>query len=240
MRSLDRLITLLEAVGESQSAVKPVQAAARAGLSLSTASRFLRELANTGLLERTDSGSYVLGQRLVAIARAAAQDNPLIRHSLPEMEVLRDETGETVSLHVRSGDKRVCVAEIQSHEPVRRVVPLGLTLPLHTGATGWAILAFLDETAVHDYFAAAHVTRQERAHLQKSLSKVRRDRIAMAQDAWQKGIAGSAAPVFDSGRVLASLSVSGPGNRWTPRRMSQHAEAIRGAAQRISAELAAV
>jgi DNA-binding IclR family transcriptional regulator len=234
VRALDRVIAILDVVASSPASVRPAQAAARAGLSLSTVSRVMREMADAGLLERSDGGDYVVGRRLIAIARAGADGNPLIAAALPEMEHLRDMTGETVSLHVRAGENRVCIAEVQSREAVRRVVPVGLTVPLHLGATSSAILAFLaadDRTRVT---TTAKLTDPEVEALERRLQNVRDHGIASAVNGWQSGVAGMGAPIFDERGVVGALSVSGPSSRLTLERMDQLADQVRAAAHRIS------
>ena len=57
------------------------------------------------------------------------------------MEELRDLTQETVSLHIRQRDLRVCIAQVESRRQVRRVVPVGYEVGINVGATGEVLLA---------------------------------------------------------------------------------------------------
>jgi DNA-binding IclR family transcriptional regulator len=240
VRALDRVIAILEVVAAAPNSARPAQAASQSGLSLSTVSRVMREMADAGLLERSDSGTYVLGRRLIAIARQGSDANPLLAVAIPEMEGLRDLTGETVSLHVRAGENRVCIAEVQSRAAVRRVVPVGLTVPLHLGATSASILAFLPEEEQRQVLVAAGLTKAERARLEARLTQVRNDGLATAVDAWQEGISGMGAPIFDGHAVVAALSVSGPSGRLTQERMDAYASALHAVATRVSERVSGV
>jgi DNA-binding IclR family transcriptional regulator len=153
------------------------------------------------------------------------------------MERLRDATGETVSLHVRSDDLRVCIAEVQSVQSVRRVVPIGLIVPLHFGATGHALLAFALPEFISGYIDKLSLGAKEKRALLKELETVRRQGWAMAVDSWIDGLSGLAAPVWDGAAVVASFAASGPSSRFTRKVMASHVADITAAARRASALL---
>ncbi len=235
MRALDRVITLLEAVAANAGPVSTAVVSRRVGLSLSTVSRLMRELADAGLLDREiGTGDYVLGSRLVAMARSGAESSNLLRVALPVMESLRDLTQETVSLHVRNGDNRVCIAEIQSLQPVRRVVPQGLVVQLHRGATGEALLARLPDSVREDYLSRITLSQQEKRQLRERLDAIRRKGWEMAVDSVTLGVAGLAAPILAGDTPIASLAVSGPSFRWTETSMSRYVEPLMEAVRHIS------
>src|SRR5215470_8104426 len=143
MRALERLVAVLETVAAGRGPVSPSAVAGKIGLSLSTTSRLMGELAQEGMLELADGrGRYVLGPRLISLAHAALDGRDLAEVATPLLRDLRELTGETVALHVRRNGDRVCIANAESRHQVRRVVPVGATVPLHTGATGEVLLAF--------------------------------------------------------------------------------------------------
>ena len=142
MRALERLIAILEAVADDSVAATTTAISTRVGLSLSTTSRLVKELEQEGLIERTyDNGPFTLGGRFLALARSAIQPASLLNAALPVMEELRDLTQETVSLHIRQRDVRVCIAQVESRRQVRRVVPVGYEVGINVGATGEVLLA---------------------------------------------------------------------------------------------------
>ena len=49
---------------------------------------------------------------------------------------LRDDTGESVQLYVREGDRRRCAVSLQSPHGLRWIVPEGALLPLDLGSAG--------------------------------------------------------------------------------------------------------
>lgn len=229
---------LVEAVAQEGGSVSATTVATRSGLSFSTTSRLLRELTEAGLLERNPStGTYGLGTRLLAVTRSGGEQSDLLRSALPVMEELRDETGETVSLHVAAVDRRVCIAEVQSRHAVRRVVPLGLALPLHRGATGAVIFATMAPNRQAEYLASPGLLGQERSDLERDTKVFKTHGWLLAADSWEPGLAGIAAPVRRGDTAVAVLTVSGPSSRWTPSVMKLSAPRLLSAAMSISIRL---
>ena len=239
MRALDRVVAILECVAEaSADGWTLTMIAAQSGINLPTTARLVKDLTAAGLLIRVESrGTYRLGPRLVAMVRIASRRGQLLDVARTHMDRLRDETRETVSLHIRVAGHRVCVAEVQSPEEVRRVVPVGLTLPLHTGATGLALLSHLAPGDRDEYLAALD-SAPERADLTRAIDATRSAGFAFAVDALARGVSGVAAPVMDGTVAVAVLSVSGPSFRWTEPRMVAFAPHLLDEAQRLSREIA--
>ena len=67
----------------------------------------------------------------------------LEQQAIPYLRELRDGIGETAGLSVRVGSKRVHVVQVESTHEIRRTIQIGLPLPLHMGANGKVMLAFL-------------------------------------------------------------------------------------------------
>jgi IclR family acetate operon transcriptional repressor len=240
MRALDRVTAILEAVSSSGSGASLSDIAVRTGLSLPTASRLVRDLAEQDLLQRVDGARlYRIGARLLAIASAASGRNPVIEVAVSPMVQLRDQTRETVSLHMQVGDRRVCIAEVQSTNEVRRVVPVGFSVPLHYGATGEVLLAFLPEAASDGYVATLDLEPASSRKLVNRLRAIRERGWAMASESWSKGVAGLATPVRSPDGTVYALSVSGPSSRLTPELMSGLVDTLQAAGQAISAALGA-
>ncbi|MGA2513582.1 MAG: IclR family transcriptional regulator [Candidatus Limnocylindrales bacterium] len=234
MRSLERMVAILEAVAASREPLSVKRLAALVGLSTSTTWRIANELAAQGLLEQpSDRGGYRLGGRLLSIASTSSAQYEVLGVALSEMEALRDETGETVALHVRSVDRRICIAEVQSRQAVRRVVPIGLSLPLHVGATGLALVSALPEAERESYLSGLTLSASEDRALRANLKEVVARGWAYESNTWAKEVAGWAVPIQSAGELRAALSVSGPYLRWTQSAMRRCLPAGLTAAERI-------
>lgn len=237
MRTLDRLIAILEAVAANEQPTSAAQVAQSIELSLSTVARLMNQMADRQLLERSGrDGKYTLGARVFAIARAGADQHDLRTIALPAMEELRDVTGETVSLHVRAGHRRVCIAEVRSRHEVRRVIPL--SLPLYRSATGEVLLAGAPEQERLEEIDALNLSREERTELEARLERIRSTGWVLVVDEAVRGVAGLSAAISDGDLTLAALSVSGPSSRFTETVASSHVDALLQAAARLSVRVA--
>jgi DNA-binding IclR family transcriptional regulator len=177
------------------------------GLSRATAHRLSVALEVHGLVRRDGEGRFALGVRLVALGREAAEAIPLARAAEAALEDLRDATGESVQLYVREGDRRVCIAALESPHGLRTIVPMGAALPLDVGSAG-------------------KLLRAPSSGPGRSWAESVGEREA--------GVASVSAPVLDAeGRIVAAVSVSGPVERTTRRPGRKYAAAVQAAARDI-------
>src|SRR5439155_21462377 len=131
---LDKAVGILDALDQGPLGLAGLVEAT--GLSRATAHRLATALEAHGLVRRTVDGRFGLGLRLLGLGRAAAGALPLRDAARPALERLRDETGESVQLYVREGDRRVCVEALESVHGLRTIVPVGASLPLDRGSAG--------------------------------------------------------------------------------------------------------
>lgn len=82
------------------------------GLARPTAYRLLSALEAHRLVRRS-GGRYDLGVRLALWGGRAIVGVDLVERARPELAALRDETGESIQLYVREGDRRLCVASVE-------------------------------------------------------------------------------------------------------------------------------
>jgi DNA-binding IclR family transcriptional regulator len=181
------------------------------GISRATAHRLASALEVHGLVRRDEEGRFALGARLVAMGRSAAAGLPLASAAADALEELRDETGESVQLYVREGDRRVCVAALESPHGLRTIVPLGARLPLGVGSAGRLLEpgAELPPAGRQPGWIASVGEREA-------------------------GVASVSAPVRGpDGEVVAAVSVSGPIERTTRQPGRRYGAAVLAAARRV-------
>jgi DNA-binding IclR family transcriptional regulator len=127
------------------------------------------------------------------------------------------------------------VEQVESEHEIRRINPIGQPVPLLTGATARAILAFLaadERAAILGGSAAAD--RPSGAEL----ADVRARGFSVSPGERLVGGTAMSAPIFDgAGRVCAALSISGPRFRFTMTRAQRCGPALVTAAGRLSQAL---
>lgn len=202
---LDKAMVLLGAVEREPLALAGLVAVT--GIARPTAHRLAVALETHGMLRRDADGRFRLGPRAIALGRAAEAAYPLRDAAMPALRELRDATGESVQLYVRDGDRRVCLASLESPHGLRTIVEAGASLPLELGSAGAVLL-------------------EERAVLRRGWAESVGQREA--------GVASVSAPVLAAdGTVLAAVGVSGPIERLTRTPGRRYADAVTTAARRI-------
>ena len=219
----DRPLGLMEIVEQS-------------GMDKSTTGRLLGFLVDRGFLFRDPvTKRYEVGAALIAFAAAAMDRSELRANTAAHLRSLCAATGETTSLHLRVGGERICIDGAESPQPVRRVLSIGERVPLHVSPTGKVILAFLTEAEAGSSFAAARSSGADMAALEETLALIREQRYMMAIGDRTPGVGAVSVPLFDrSGTPVASLTIAGPGERWTTGRMQEFLPQLMAAAERIS------
>ncbi|WP_123043385.1 IclR family transcriptional regulator [Cohnella candidum] len=210
--------------------------AGQIGLHKSTVHRLLATLEDRGFVIRDDATEkYRLGLRVLELSSNLAREGDPSVVLLPDMERLRDEIDETVSLYVRDRNERVRIQAVQSGQAIRRVATVGARLPLSVGASSKVLLAF-DEPSVRDSAMAEPTwpAGLDRTAYARQLDEIHSLGYATSFEEREPGAAAVSAPIFNrAGKLVAALAVSGPSNRLTPDVMHEHAPAIMEAAKRM-------
>lgn len=238
-----RLIEIIEAVVDAGEPVGPRGLARNIGIDRSAISRVLQQLNELGVLVRNQDG-YTPGPRLYYIGRLLTARDTLPSAARSVLDGLVSRFDETCYVCTLQGDSIVFLYGVQSSNPVRYVVDIGTSSPLHAGAAGRAILAALPSDQAREIL--------ERVDLVAWTSRTLRSvdtllRIA-AEDAergftvsFEERVAGGsavAAPYFDgSGRCQGSVVLSCPAVRFDPERVDEIGAAVRSAADALSARL---
>lgn len=228
---MDILLCFTDAVDLSLTEI-----AGRVGLHKSTVHRLLASLEGKNFIVRDpNTEKYRLGFRIWELsANRSRSDDPAVM-LLPEMERLRDELGETISLYVRDGKERIRIQAVQSNREIRRVAPVGVRLPLYAGAASKILLAY-EEPQIWEELIASEEWPDETdlGKYREQLLQIRRSGFATSIEEREQGAAAVAAPVLNrSHKLIAALSVSGPSSRFRENRMQQAAPSVMEAARRM-------
>lgn len=218
---LDRAMRLLDALAERSGPVSLKELALATDLHPSTAHRILNDLATGRLIERTDSGSYALGMRLLELGHLVKTRLDVREVALAPMRQLHERTGQTVNLSVRQGDEIVYIDRAYSERSGMQVVrAIGGRAPLHLTSTGKLFLAAADDRQMRAYAVRTGLAGNTRNSLtdlvllERELGLVRRHGYARDNEELELGVRCIAAGIRDeSGRLIAGLSLSAPASR---------------------------
>ena len=225
VQSVDRAMQLLRAVA---SAAPEDSTAARLAetcdINRATAWRILHTLeAREVVTCSRETGRWSIGGALVDMAQSAGTDT-IIALARPRLERLSLQTGETAALAVWRQGALTYVEEVVPPAIVAATW-LGQTVPLHATSTGKVLLAFGDSATITrptrrnlERFTDTTVTKV--SSLDEQLAQVRRRGYATCRGEYEPSAWGVSAPVVDNaGRLVAVLSIWGPGTRVTEERL---------------------
>ena len=238
VRAVERAIGLLLRLAEHRRGVSLQQLAQEVGCSKSTAHRLLATLERLEMVERhARPGHYRLGRRARELSLGGWGQTDLRQVALPYMLELRDESEETVTLHLVDDTNHVVIEQCESLQEIRRTLQLGQRTPLLRGATAKVILAALPPTDVARVLAEAG-TADAAGPSERELQDIRSLGYAFSISERIPGGSSISVPIHDrTGRVCAALSISGPSFRFTPARAIRCAPALIGAADAVSTAL---
>lgn len=238
VRSVERALDILQLVAASASGAGLTEIAGQVRLPKSTVYRLLATLEARGFVRRDAATEHFhLGLRALDLASRFFEGDDLTGAALPEMQRLRDQVDETVSLYVRDDQERVRVQKVESRQAVRRVVQIGQRSPLYIGASGKVLLAYSDSPTFRQVIEGLP-ERFDKDNLLRQLDRVRQDGYAVSIEEREIGTSAVAAPVFNrAGAVVAALCVSGPSNRFDRETIALYGQAVAEGARRLSGQM---
>ncbi|MCC6474394.1 MAG: IclR family transcriptional regulator [Burkholderiales bacterium] len=215
-------------------------------LSASSVHRILAALVKRGLVEQDpDTRKYAMGRVLLDMSLDRLHHLDLPVAALPHMRRLRDATRETVALSVVDGWTQTFVAQVESPQEIRQKIEIGRRLPLHSGGSGKATLAFLPEAEREAYLAQPKLAPAANGpvnlkRLRLELSQIRRCGYSRSVGERVAGAAAVAAPIFNHlGQVAGCLSVSGPFWRFNEQKFPEYGQHAMQSAIEVSKDLGA-
>ena len=248
VQSVERALSLLEAVAVSAEPVPLAHLTQVLGIDPSSVFRLANTLKRRGFLANPNGRKhYVLGPAIWRLSREYDWSRMLISICRDAVKILATRTGETAHLAVREGRQ---VFFIDHHAAGDQgVIVAGQTgklMPLHCTAHGKALLAdfglaelkaLYGTTPLERYTARTSVSLPD---LARACSRVRAQGFSVDDGEFLEDVRCVAAPVRDrGGLVIGSIGVSAPVTRMTDGRDAVLAQHVRDAAEHINALLGA-
>ncbi len=245
IKSVDKTIQVLNCFTSGEPVLGIGEISRMTGFTKSTVSRLLSTLNGRGCVETVEGrGRYRLGYRIYLWGLISQKQNSLNNIARPVMKNLRDKVGEEICLYVVENNGRVCIERIKSLHELARMATVGSPLPLHAGASGRVLLAYLPNEQREQILAVSpldKLTDQTPATLEKleqSLAKIRQKGFGISKGEREPNAYSVVAPVRESaGQVVASLSISGPIFRLSDEQLKLNIQSVLEASAEISKKL---
>ncbi|WP_302051493.1 IclR family transcriptional regulator [Rathayibacter sp. VKM Ac-2835] len=216
--------------------------AGRLGVSPSTVHRLVTDLESLGLASRTANGSYRLGLEFLRLAWTAADRFPMHEVAIDTLRELTEQSGESSFFGVYGEPRQemMFTFTVESPHPLRYALPQHEWLPLHAGASGLAILAFLPEEVREEVLsrplaATTGRTITDPVRLRERLERIRADGYSITHGERIEGAIAIAAPVFGPlGSVAGSTGLTLPDARFKDAHEASLTSLVREIADRLS------
>jgi len=224
IRVLDRAIRVLFLLSDA----KPRnlnEISEEISLSPSTTFRLLSTLSYYRFVKRDErTGHYRLGLACLTLARGFQDSNDLRTVALPELEVLRDITKETVHLAILDNMEVIYIEKLPGLHAIGLMSSrVGGRSPVHCTGLGKMflanfkqeqVLAFIQKYGLPRYTDTTITNPDE---LISHLEQIRLQGYAFDKGEHEPDVRCIAAPIYNSeGQTIAALSVSGPAIRLDP------------------------
>ncbi|CAL9364372.1 IclR family transcriptional regulator [Streptomyces sp. enrichment culture] len=220
--ALDRGLSILNHLADAREA-STAELAAAAEISRSAAYRIVEKLSTYDFLHATSDGRWRLGPAAARLAMAAVHSADVADVAPELLRVLVQQTRETVSLGVLSGDEMVFIYRERGPQSVSVNAELGARRPLHATSVGKAYLCGLDPRERADLLRTLTLTPYTpqtlttTAALEADLTKAHSRGWTEEHGEFDLASACCGAPIFDhTGRVVAAISVAGLKDRVEP------------------------
>ncbi|WP_026375809.1 IclR family transcriptional regulator domain-containing protein [Aestuariibacter salexigens] len=214
LHTLERGLTVLKCFDQSRPEMLLSEVAAASGLSAAVARRCLNTLVKLGYVNKIGRKFLLTPEVLTfgsAFLASASIDTVVSEH----LQRLRDETGDSASLSVMSGNDILYLAHIPTKRHIRLNAGVGTRFAAHATSMGKVLLANLPDEQLEQYLSTATLHRftdqtiTNSDTLREKLRLVREQGYASSLNELDYGVVSTAVPVFDDmGEILAAINCS--------------------------------
>jgi IclR family transcriptional regulator, KDG regulon repressor len=228
MRRMDTTIAkglrLLDRIAHADAPIGVTAMAKEMGLEKSNVHRTLKTLLALGYVRKDGAtGRYEPTLKVWEIGMQVFARHSVVRAARPFMQMLHQQTQETVHLTILDGADCIYLDQIRAPVPVRTAPSPGRRAPALFPASGRVQLAFEPnvEDIIND-FRATHPRGKEIevAATLKEFAIIRQQGVTFTESGWSHGINSIAGAIIGrDGTAAAAIAVSGPTERLTRERM---------------------
>lgn len=238
VRAVERALEILQAFRPGDKELTVAELLTRVELSRPTLYRLLNTLEQNGFLASSgEPQRFRLGSAVAQLAHTWMANNTIAQLAQPMLRELWEATSETVALFVPDDTYRICVAEIESAQPLSFRRGVGYREKLVLGASGRTILSQMPLSAdeLRRYLVEP---QQDVAPLVADLDAIRAQGFGTSHHELIAGAVAVAAPFFNgANQVAGSLCIFGPSVRVSDEHVAQFAELLKRAAGKLSRAL---
>ena len=249
VKSVTKVLDILEHLGSSQRAVSVSDLARATGLNVSTSFRLLQTLMGRGYVaQERDSRGYQLGPRFFQMGSAYLQGSDLAAIARPHLEALRDAVGETAYLVIFNQGEIVQLGKADGKQAVSATIRSMVREPAYCTATGKVLLSGLTADELEKYVERVQMqaftpqTVTSKAQLRREIAKVRQNGYAVDNEEYVPNLCCLSVPVRgrDGAASVAAISIAMPKMRFKKTLVPAWCEQLREKADFVAQQLSLI
>ncbi|MBB3649127.1 IclR family transcriptional regulator (plasmid) [Rhizobium ruizarguesonis] len=214
--SLVRMLSLLDLFTAAAPAWSSDALILALGTSRSTGYRYIKALADIGMLAPVANGYYTLGPRIIELDLQIRHCDPLYKAAGPVLKKMASESALSAILCALFSGSVLCVREELAPDSPAHLFSRGQRRPLFRGAASKIILAHLGPHQLRSIYAkhkgtiATSGLGADWDSFRENLAEIRRAGFAKSVGEFNPDVIGIAAPIFNkAGQILGSIGVAG-------------------------------
>jgi IclR family pca regulon transcriptional regulator len=209
LSTLERGLSVLRAFDQSRPEMQLSEVAVATGLNAAVARRCLNTLVKLGYVAQ-HGRKFLLRPEVLVFGSAYLAAMNVEEVAAPQLQALRDETGDSSSMAVLSGHDILYLAHVSTNRRIRLRAGVGTRFPAYATSLGRVLLAWQPDDAIAAYLEGAELapltehTIVSKDQLRKRFRTVRSAGFESVQDELDYGIVSIAVPIFDRERQIAA------------------------------------
>ena len=222
IQSLDRGLTILQAVATSKQPVNLGELAELLNVDRSSAFRLAQTLRRRGFLSSpAGRKDYILGSAIWTLSRQYDWSNMLVRVAHNELKALANGLNETAHLAIREGKNALFIDSAHARHIIVVAGQTGEFVPLYATAHGKALLADANEQELKVIFGGGTLQKFTKTTIRtfpalvKECAAIRERGYALDEAEFMEGMRCVAAPIrLHDGIIVGSIGISAPASRF--------------------------
>jgi IclR family KDG regulon transcriptional repressor len=215
------------------------------GSNKSTTYRMLATLEQLGAIrQNSDSDKYSLGLKLFELGNRVKLHASFVKQTHSELEKVAENIRETVHLAILKNNQVFYIDKAESPQGLAMSTNIGTYRMAHATSLGKVLLAFLpnsslevivDNLLINNSLTKITInTLTEKSTLIAALQKIKNQGFAIDREEFEIGLNCVAVPVFNqNNEIVASLSASGPANRFEEAEIEKYVGILKNGADAI-------
>lgn len=245
-QSLEKALQIIEFMAEHRKPVRLQMIAEALSFPASTTLRFLATLEKKKYVKQDpDTLRYYLTYKLCKIGNLISSSHKVRDIARPYLMELVEKVSESACLAIDDDGKALYIDVVSGPANILRVMQrIGKEAPLHCTGVGKLLLQNYDNNELNELLSKTgmeqltHNTIVSPEELKMELEKVRQLDYAIDDEECEIGARCVAAPIRNyTGKIVASISVSGPVSRMTFQKIELIKNKLKLTADKISSDL---